>query len=435
MEIRLTTTGALSPVVIDDLSGKSFPHPTTNFDLLTEFNADELVQSADLQSALTSGYIILSDNYGNSITALSTELSPVRDVAKNAEIWNANKILSVPIDDSNIADGKVIRYRSASGSLGYEDLDFSNLVSEYVSEPTQRSTTNSSWEDITGATLDITTQGTGHLVAWGSSICTSSGSGSGTEAEFRMVIAGENMDPELTEPYNDLERTVPLLGRTEEPIVAGTYTVKLQFRRISGSDTIYAEDSKILALSLVGPIGPSGPTGPQGYTGSIGPTGITGPTGLIGPTGPSGGPQGVTGVMGLTGPQGVTGPSGASPIFGSNFQTVESDTNSSTTSGTFQQKVRLTTTALNSGNYYIGYSAEIFGTNGTLFSPPDTEGRVQIDDTTTIATVDTNYEVASMSGFFVATLTSGSHTIDIDYRAANRTANIRRARIVLWRVS
>jgi len=71
-EIRLTTTGTLSPVPIADFGGRSFPHPTVNFNLLTEFSEDEIKASrsasGSLQAAVDAGYITLSDQLGNPIT-------------------------------------------------------------------------------------------------------------------------------------------------------------------------------------------------------------------------------------------------------------------------------------------------------------------------------------------------------------------------------
>jgi len=428
MEIRLTTTGTLSPVTIDDLSGRSFTHPTTNFNLLSEFSGNEVFKSESLQSAITNGYITLSDNYGNTITDITNELSDIRDITKNAEIWNADRILSVPVDDTSIDDGRVLIYRSASGKLEYEIPSYEEFVTESVSEPTQRSTTSSDWSDITGATLDITTLGDGYLIAWASTVCTNNAGGGGSEAEFRLVIAGENMPATMMEPYDDLERTIPLFGKTANPIASGTYTVKIQFRRINGTAIIYAEDSQILALSLVGPKGDTGATGPTGPSG--GPVGPTGPTGPIGPTG--------VGSTGPTGPIGPTGPTGTS-TFGSNFQTEISAGESTTTSTSFQQKLRMTTTSLPIGTYRIGWYYEwSFGSQSNDFL-----GRVQVDNTTTLMEhqqepKDSNSDQSTpASGFAYITFASATtHDIDLDYCSNDgSTARIKNAKLEIWRVS
>lgn len=79
-EIRLSTVGTLDPVVIDDFGARSFAHPTTNFNLLTEFSEDEIKSSADLQALITAGHITITDELGNSIDPVA-ESSPHKHVA------------------------------------------------------------------------------------------------------------------------------------------------------------------------------------------------------------------------------------------------------------------------------------------------------------------------------------------------------------------
>jgi len=81
-EIRLTTTGTQSPVVIDDLGARSFTHPVTNFDLLAEFTEDEVQYSADLQALLTAAHITLTDENAVAITTVQ-DASPHTHLAEN----------------------------------------------------------------------------------------------------------------------------------------------------------------------------------------------------------------------------------------------------------------------------------------------------------------------------------------------------------------
>jgi len=74
-ELLLSTTGTQDPVVIEDLGGRSFSHPTTDFDLLAEFLPNEVMNSDDLQSALDSGYVTLKCN-NVSIDSLMEEVVP-----------------------------------------------------------------------------------------------------------------------------------------------------------------------------------------------------------------------------------------------------------------------------------------------------------------------------------------------------------------------
>lgn len=76
MTCKLTTTGTIDTVTIDDLGGRHFDHPTVDYDLCAcgvgdkhEFTHEELRNSMDLKAALAAGYITLTDDNGDTITA------------------------------------------------------------------------------------------------------------------------------------------------------------------------------------------------------------------------------------------------------------------------------------------------------------------------------------------------------------------------------
>lgn len=72
MAFLITTTGTLTPVVFNDLAGRSVPHPTVDLDLETFNTPEEITESDDLQTALTAGHITAKDGNGNTITDVST---------------------------------------------------------------------------------------------------------------------------------------------------------------------------------------------------------------------------------------------------------------------------------------------------------------------------------------------------------------------------
>lgn len=121
--------------------------------------------------------------------------------------------------------------------------------------------------------------------------------------------------------------------------------------------------------------------------------------------------------------------------FGSNFQQASNNVESSTTSSTFQQKLRMTTPSLPSGTYRIGYSIEgrCNSTNTALLL------RVQINGTSIgearVESQDAN-NYDDYSGFYYYT---GSGVLDIDFdycsSSAGTTSFTRRARLEIWRVS
>lgn len=126
-------------------------------------------------------------------------------------------------------------------------------------------------------------------------------------------------------------------------------------------------------------------------------------------------------------------------VYGSYVAQASSDALSTTTSTTYQQKLRLTTATLIAGTYRIGwmYDWQITSTNSSF------NGRVQLNDTTTLMDhLEETQDAATgqrhqVSGFAYVTLTAATHTIDIVYRTSNSaaTARIQNARLEIWRVS
>lgn len=117
--------------------------------------------------------------------------------------------------------------------------------------------------------------------------------------------------------------------------------------------------------------------------------------------------------------------------FGSNFGVVNDDTESSTTLTTYQQKLRLTTQSLTAGQKYVVFwHAEVRANLQNKIAAV----QVQLDDATVLVQGDyEGNEYTSVVGFYVLTAVgTGTHTVDIDYRAVDGTAYIRRARLLGW---
>ncbi len=126
------------------------------------------------------------------------------------------------------------------------------------------------------------------------------------------------------------------------------------------------------------------------------------------------------------------------PVFGTWYGYAIDDSTSSTTSTTYQQKLRFSVNDIPSGYYRMGWYYEWQYQN----TSNDFRGRVQINDTTTIMEhqqegKDTGADQwAPVSGFYPTTL-SGSYNIDMDYCSSSNgvSTSIRRARIEFWRTS
>jgi hypothetical protein len=77
-EIKLSTTGSLDPVVINDMAGKSFSHPTVDYNLLEnlEFTLEEIRDSQDLESLLSLGHVTLTNELSANILNLQSLYKP-----------------------------------------------------------------------------------------------------------------------------------------------------------------------------------------------------------------------------------------------------------------------------------------------------------------------------------------------------------------------
>lgn len=122
-------------------------------------------------------------------------------------------------------------------------------------------------------------------------------------------------------------------------------------------------------------------------------------------------------------------------VFGDEFQFAESLGTSTTTSGNYIQKLRLTTTNLPAGNYIINWSAD-----GGAGDNDSGIYQVEENDTTQLTETEARMNMPSgvvwynsFSGHAIRTL-SGVNTFDIDFRESGGTASIRNARLTLWRV-
>lgn len=121
--------------------------------------------------------------------------------------------------------------------------------------------------------------------------------------------------------------------------------------------------------------------------------------------------------------------------YGSEFQTAIDETQSSTTSTTFQQKLRMTTTDLPAGTYRLGWTFTCWNSN----TADRVEVQVEQDDTTVVGyhfhePKDVLDRIARSSFNYLSL--DGIHTFDVDYRQqAGSTAYIEKVRLELWRVS
>lgn len=117
--------------------------------------------------------------------------------------------------------------------------------------------------------------------------------------------------------------------------------------------------------------------------------------------------------------------------FGGDLYQEASDSESSTTSNTFQTKTTLTTSSLPAGTYRLGYSCRASNSKKDKL----TEIQVELDGTVVALFTVMGDEADVLSGGFVYQSLSGVVTATIKYRRINNTAKISRARLELWRAA
>jgi hypothetical protein len=119
-------------------------------------------------------------------------------------------------------------------------------------------------------------------------------------------------------------------------------------------------------------------------------------------------------------------------------KTIHQDTaegQDSTTSGDWQQKLRLTLTDIADGTYVVQWYCELRHSNNA--ATERAEMRVEVNDITEIGFSLWPYNVfEDAGGLAPANLSAGSYTIDLDFRQqGGGAAYIRRARLLLWRIA
>jgi len=135
-----------------------------------------------------------------------------------------------------------------------------------------------------------------------------------------------------------------------------------------------------------------------------------------------------------------SGSSNQVDVYGTEYQYADSDSVTTTTSSSWSKKLRLTTNAVSGGDYRLEWYCEV--TNSSR-SEGGTGIRVQIDDNITVSEIEywpsyfsEGNKFNPVSGFYKSTLSSGVHTIDLDFNEdGDGITSIRRARLEIKKIS
>ena len=122
-------------------------------------------------------------------------------------------------------------------------------------------------------------------------------------------------------------------------------------------------------------------------------------------------------------------------VFGIEYEATREETESTTSSTEWQQKLRLNLKNLAGGKYRMSWNFHWWISNKANFF----KARVQIDDTTSIMSivegvVNAN-EQKNESGYSYEQLSSGNHYIDLEFKShsSSYSASITKCRLDIWR--
>lgn len=164
------------------------------------------------------------------------------------------------------------------------------LPNSYVEYSTPQGTTSATLVDVTGMSTTIHLDETVHIAVVASfELQTQSGAASSTIA---VAINIDGTDHDQYQRYlsgsNDLGIGA-IVHRTATAFAAGTYTVKLRYRRVSGTATPGINRADMLVFACQGAKGEQGDPGATGATGATGAAGADGKTILNGTSDPTNG--------------------------------------------------------------------------------------------------------------------------------------------------
>ncbi|MFV2015783.1 MAG: hypothetical protein ACC656_10165, partial [Candidatus Heimdallarchaeota archaeon] len=205
-QLLLSTTGVASTVVIDDLGRKTFTHPTANFDLLSEFDSEELRDSNDLQTAIDNNFVTVFDETNYAVPNIQTAL----DSGKLAFDKDRDDV----VDNTQRLGDEEPSYYTTSVNIDYDPTTSglsSNNVQDAIDEVEQRVDVNDAKVSADGSIdthldVDTTTSapGLGDFLQWDGAIwIPGSSSGAPVDSVFGRIgdiiaVAGDYDATQIT---------------------------------------------------------------------------------------------------------------------------------------------------------------------------------------------------------------------------------------------
>ena len=152
-------------------------------------------------------------------------------------------------DNTLIGNGKTIPLSVVGGVGG--GTGTSQIPSGFSSKMVSETINNAVFTDVANTTISVTIPASAYIyanVAWQSS---ETGGGSAAIGEARLVIGTENSDSVLIDVAAKANANGGVDLRSTTPLPAGTYTIKMQARRVSGTKNFNIDKAKIFGEGLI----------------------------------------------------------------------------------------------------------------------------------------------------------------------------------------
>lgn len=262
--------------------------------------------------------------------------------------------------------------------------------------------------------------------------------GGRADSEGRLVLNGTPVAGTICTMYNrntSQGTTTGSFSTVLDLSIGDVLKIQAQKKSGSGSILLYPNGSRLTIVKIKGEKGDQGPSGSAEI--SVENNGTPVPNG----------PHDTINFQGLVSSADAGSGEATLTLFGANFQQVEKTAYEGNTTTSFAQYLRLTTASLPAGTYRIGWRycwSHDSASNDFI-------GRVQLDDTTELMDPrhlqEPNDNLGTgnggtdqrhyLSSFRHVVLTSGVHTVDIDYttNSGGDESSIHSAGIEIWRVA
>lgn len=148
-----------------------------------------------------------------------------------------------------------------------------SLPTGFVEMSTPVGTTSGTLEDVAGASTTVTLESSAYIVAVATFESETNSGASSSTIGIALNIDGVDHAEHQRYLSGSSDKGIGALTHRAGPFAAGTYTVKLRFRRVSGTATPGINNASI---SVVGAQGAKGDTGATGAAGADGANGIDG---------------------------------------------------------------------------------------------------------------------------------------------------------------